>query len=576
MPRFQHQPLERPNEQIRLLRILSCEDATELRLSVATYELDCVPAYDALSYEWGEEHPTVDIFINGARFEIRHNLFLLLAELWRKSEEQHQASRLLWADAICINQNDVDERNSQVQLMGDIYRKAMTVVAWLGWHQQGADPVLAMAFVAHLSSLSDSDVHQDHFAEMAKAFRGVYYFDLLPAIAEVFKCSYWHRRWIIQELVLGQRVLILWGKAVFSFTVLARLLDLEVDFSPLTAIKSTIPGRIVKLRQSVVTRLPLLDVLYAFRDAKCEKVVDKVYSLLQVAKEGSVVVVDYNLPLSHLAKQILDLIGWDMKTCHLLLESLASSQLSRFSSSLERRRLYHWLDRGKVHRLCPHKDRVIAVRRNFIYSGRIVDSFPAVRNRAPKPSNVSGPKHSCFTDLCSRVEINEYLSDPEDQEIKRDWDHSSDAVFLTDYGLIGVACGGARAGDLVLTESDLFDKKPLGCNGEVVTPDEYLPSELVGPIAVFERDVDWLRLRNRPEMDRKAQKTDSVTEIHSNLRREVVCPTALELLGCLCYSERDFEKFQSAIRTVQEKLQLERNRLYGITPTSPAPASAGQ
>lgn len=39
---------------------------------------------------------------------------------------------LLWIDSICINQEDVEERNSQVKIMGDIYKNASTVVIWLG------------------------------------------------------------------------------------------------------------------------------------------------------------------------------------------------------------------------------------------------------------------------------------------------------------------------------------------------------------------------------------------------------------------------------------------------------------
>ena len=38
----------------------------------------------------------------------------------------------IWADAVCINQNDVDERSSQVSIMSDIYQEAKKCQIWLG------------------------------------------------------------------------------------------------------------------------------------------------------------------------------------------------------------------------------------------------------------------------------------------------------------------------------------------------------------------------------------------------------------------------------------------------------------
>jgi hypothetical protein len=40
--------------------------------------------------------------------------------------------RILWIDAICIDQSSMDERNQQVELMGDVYSKARRVILWLG------------------------------------------------------------------------------------------------------------------------------------------------------------------------------------------------------------------------------------------------------------------------------------------------------------------------------------------------------------------------------------------------------------------------------------------------------------
>lgn len=43
-----------------------------------------------------------------------------------------EGSRLLWADAVCINQADDAERGSQVGMMGRIYGQAARTLVWLG------------------------------------------------------------------------------------------------------------------------------------------------------------------------------------------------------------------------------------------------------------------------------------------------------------------------------------------------------------------------------------------------------------------------------------------------------------
>lgn len=44
---------------------------------------------------------------------------------------------MLWADAICINQDDVQEKGHQVNMMGKIYTKAIGVIVWLGQDYEG-------------------------------------------------------------------------------------------------------------------------------------------------------------------------------------------------------------------------------------------------------------------------------------------------------------------------------------------------------------------------------------------------------------------------------------------------------
>ncbi|EXA33045.1 hypothetical protein FOVG_15848 [Fusarium oxysporum f. sp. pisi HDV247] len=83
--------------------------------------------YEALSYTWGDPEPTKRILVNGLPFWIAANLFAALRQL-----RLPERPRVLWTDAICINQNDLIEKAGQVGMMFSIYLKAYRVVVWLG------------------------------------------------------------------------------------------------------------------------------------------------------------------------------------------------------------------------------------------------------------------------------------------------------------------------------------------------------------------------------------------------------------------------------------------------------------
>lgn len=84
--------------------------------------------YEALSYEWGIVTDTSFLIsIDGTKVSVRENLWWALWYLRHPSE-----TRLLWVDALCIDQENGEERNHQVSQMGQVYSKASRVIAWLG------------------------------------------------------------------------------------------------------------------------------------------------------------------------------------------------------------------------------------------------------------------------------------------------------------------------------------------------------------------------------------------------------------------------------------------------------------
>ena len=79
--------------------------------------------YEALSYTWGDPKITKPVICSGKKIEITANLHSALYHL-RYPDRQ----RILWVDALCINQEDDNDKETQVQRMGRIYSKAQRVL----------------------------------------------------------------------------------------------------------------------------------------------------------------------------------------------------------------------------------------------------------------------------------------------------------------------------------------------------------------------------------------------------------------------------------------------------------------
>src|SRR5436309_10793688 len=100
---------------VRFLRLQPAKNKT--CPLVATLEVSCFPprdTYEALSYVWGTSTRDYCVHLSGSRFEIRENLYSALIQL-RKTDQE----RILWIDALCINQANDVEKARQVAMMGE-------------------------------------------------------------------------------------------------------------------------------------------------------------------------------------------------------------------------------------------------------------------------------------------------------------------------------------------------------------------------------------------------------------------------------------------------------------------------
>lgn len=142
---YRYAPLNRTKPLFRLLRLLPDLCSSDIRCELITYPLEeNHPPYIAISYCWGSpDQERRRIWIDGKAFSARENLWWCLYQLRElqragRIDEDPASSEYIWADAICINQEDLQERGHQVQLMGSIYVKAASTITWLG-EEAGTD-----------------------------------------------------------------------------------------------------------------------------------------------------------------------------------------------------------------------------------------------------------------------------------------------------------------------------------------------------------------------------------------------------------------------------------------------------
>ncbi|KAF2764362.1 hypothetical protein EJ03DRAFT_282244, partial [Teratosphaeria nubilosa] len=126
---FLHTPLDPSKREIRLLVMRSPHGwrrylSEHIHCTLSVHSLGSAPSYTALSYVWGNPKKRKRIYVNGRRAYITQNLFEALEQLY----DLEYRDQVFLVNALCINQDDLEERKNQVKFMADIYRRAT-----LGW-----------------------------------------------------------------------------------------------------------------------------------------------------------------------------------------------------------------------------------------------------------------------------------------------------------------------------------------------------------------------------------------------------------------------------------------------------------
>ncbi|KAH8749845.1 heterokaryon incompatibility protein-domain-containing protein [Hyaloscypha sp. PMI_1271] len=123
---YQYSPLRKDGKEFRLLSLLPGPMSANIELEIFHVNRSSNPKYEALSYVWRDPART-DTALPATIIGIAHNLAIALGHL-----RHIKKPRILWIDALCINQNDLPERSAEVLDMGSIYSNARQVIVWLG------------------------------------------------------------------------------------------------------------------------------------------------------------------------------------------------------------------------------------------------------------------------------------------------------------------------------------------------------------------------------------------------------------------------------------------------------------
>jgi hypothetical protein len=193
---YQHISLDPSTSELRLVTLANGEWDDPIQCHLHHVYLDEKPLYEALSYVWGDATITRDIHISGNRFAVTANLEIALRFLRLKKEP-----RCLWIDAICINQNDIPERNRQVKRMRDIYSSASRVLTWLGEGSDDSDKGMAeIEDIGRLIIKHDKDLPlptgtPEQFSQLQINLENRNW----SALFGIMQRKYWTRIWIVQE-----------------------------------------------------------------------------------------------------------------------------------------------------------------------------------------------------------------------------------------------------------------------------------------------------------------------------------------------------------------------------------------
>ncbi|KAI0433969.1 heterokaryon incompatibility protein-domain-containing protein [Xylaria sp. FL1042] len=318
---YQYNPLG-PFE-FRLVRILS-KKMTTIKCEIECQSLTNPPPYTAISYAWGDADDKRSIQIGKTKISVAVSLFGALDAIRKREEDV-----LVWVDALCIDQQNRDERSKQVQLMTEIYAKATLVAIWLGPSENDSQRATEL--------LQDIAIAENDPEEIAALLLSPGQLQAIEAVVHLFQRDYWKRLWVVQEVSNAKTIKVFCGGSTAVpwpvYTRAARIFqrhkkDLDSRFSissvPKSKRNSALPSSLsysqalvyegpnslldMNSANSLVEEGSLLNIIRAYRRKLTSEPRDKVFGILGVLPQGvrKEFLVDYSLSIKEVYTNVVD------------------------------------------------------------------------------------------------------------------------------------------------------------------------------------------------------------------------------------------------------------------------------
>ena len=266
-----------------LLMVLKSSQIESHRLGI-----DERDRYEALSYVWGDPKSDDVLYLRDSegaaitsKILVTSNLSSALRHLRHTLEP-----RLLWVDAICIDQDNETEKNRQVLRIPDIYRSAWRVIGWLG--EASLDSRLAIETMHYLGEqieISRSFVHHTPPGAKEKewinlAFKLPYSTEQWTALASIMKRSWFERLWVLQEITLANpNAIVQCGNDTITYSLFRRaVVGLRMRLGMPDSLYQRIERR-VSISYGL-QNTSLFSLILKARDHDCSVPHDKIYGLL--------------------------------------------------------------------------------------------------------------------------------------------------------------------------------------------------------------------------------------------------------------------------------------------------------
>ena len=291
---YRYSPIDKGASEIRLMTLLPGPFGAKIRLIIRNTRLTefRIPNYEALSYTWGSPTDLDYIYVQEDNGEKALAITPNLAEALRYLRYEDR-SRVLWIDAICVDQKNTAERGHQVLRMADIYRQAGRVIVWLGPERD--DSTLAMQVLDALGSTIQvdwallrakplSDGSTDRWSEESLPF--VEDRRTLAAIGSLLDRSWFKRLWIWQEVRLANlRGLMICGRECMLWDIFRNALFCLHSKKGKKKARSLKTNYLMKLCDYKKSLPRLRELLHHTAYAQCSDERDRIYAILNVTHD---------------------------------------------------------------------------------------------------------------------------------------------------------------------------------------------------------------------------------------------------------------------------------------------------